>query len=458
MTPEFTFVHLAIAVLAGFIFAYFILVRPANSKLAAVRRELSVVENQTFETSDLKNKVQTLTDELRQSESKCATAEAVLKTEQKNFATQLENLDKRFKSVAPEIFRETSEDILKLMSERFKRDQDLSKAEMKARQNEFETFVQPIKDDLKEFNKQIHELEKSREGAYQQVVQQIRNLAETQNDLKSETARLVQSLRQPKTRGRWGEYQLRNVLEMAGMKKNIDYTEQHHLENGEQRLIPDVVIQMPGGKSLVIDAKTPLDAFLNLHDSADDEERRKFTAQHVSQIQSHVRNLASKKYWNSLTTSPDFVVMFIPGEAFYTVAIEHDPNIFEYAISRKVLICTPATLVALVKAIVYGWQQEKLAENTQKVATLGGDLYKRLGVFLTHLENLGKVLNNAVVHYNKGVASLESRVLPTARNFEKLGVAPAGSSLPQMKSIDTSIRPILSQKVDSEAPTEDSAA
>ena len=215
-----------------------------------------------------------------------------------------------------------------------------------------------------------------------------------------------------------------------------------------------MIVHMPGNKSVVIDAKTPLDAYLNLHDAQNDEDRKRFAADHARQVRNHVNGLASKRYWDNLTVSPDFVVMFIPGEALYAVAFEQDPGLFEFAISKKVLLCTPTTLIALVKAIAYGWQQEQITKNAQFVAKLGKELHQRVDTFVDHMVSLGKSLQSAVDRYNKSVGSLESRVLPAARRFEDLGVTSQSASIASLNAVDLQTRAVTAQSSESAVETE----
>ena len=264
----------------------------------------------------------------------------------------------------------------------------------------------------------------------------MKSLAEGQTGLRSETSRLVQALRRPQTRGRWGEYQLKNVLEMAGMTEHVDFVEQSTIEGDEGRLRPDVIIRVPGGKSIIVDAKTPLDAYLNAVEAPDEGARERFIADHARQVRDHVRALSSRDYWKALPETPEFVVMFVPGESFFAAAVESDPALFESAARQRVLISTPTTLIALVKTIAYGWQQEKLAENAQAVANQGRDLYERIKTFGGHMGDLGRALQQTVERYNRGVGSLERRVLPAARKFESLGVAPAGSTIPPLEPVE----------------------
>ena len=242
-----------------------------------------------------------------------------------------------------------SESFLKLVSERFEKHSESAKEDLEKRRTAIETLVKPLGENLSKFEHKVDAIEKAREGAYRAISEQVKSLAEGQTGLRSETNRLVQALRRPQTRGRWGEYQLRNVLDLAGMTEHVDFVEQTTLEGDEGRLRPDVVIRVPGGKSIIVDAKTPLDAYLNAVEAPDEETRERFIADHARQVRDHVRALSSRDYWKALPETPEFVVMFVPGESFFAAAIESDPALFESAARQRVLISTPTTLIALVK-------------------------------------------------------------------------------------------------------------
>ena len=358
---------------------------------------------------------------------------------------RLEEIDRtagsRFAELAAGALKSNSESFLQLVSERFRSHKVEADKDLKAREEAVASLVKPVREQLEKFQVNVQAMEKSREGAYRSIHEQVKHLAEGQVRLHTETGRLAQALRQPGMRGRWGEYQLRNVLEMAGMTKHVDFVEQQTQRGDDGALRPDVILRLPGGKSIVIDAKTPLEAYLNAAEAEDEAKRAEHLRAHVRHLRGHMRALASKEYWQALTTdTPDFVVMFVPGEAFVSVAMERDPGLFEDAVANRVLISSPTTLIALVKAVAYGWQQEKLAENARDIAAAGRELYDRVKTFGSHMERVSRSLRQTMEHFNRSVGSLEGRVLPSARRLEALGAAPEGEELTAPPPVETEPR------------------
>lgn len=334
-------------------------------------------------------------------------------------------LEERFHALAAGVLDANTERFLALATERFSQHRQGAEAELAKREAAIGALVKPLGEKLGAFDARIAEIEQARNEAYGQIREQVKALAEGHDTLGRETRRLVQALRAPKTRGRWGEMQLRQVFEIAGMTEHVDYVTESTITTEEGLRRPDAVVRIPGGKSIVVDAKTPLEGYLDALEADGPEAQQHHIARHAAQVREHVKALASKAYFDSIASAPDFVVMFIPGETFVAAAAEVDPSLMEFAFERKVLIATPTTLMALIKAIAYGWQQEKMAENAAEVQRLAKELYDRLAIFAQHLERVGKSLGQSVEHYNKAVGSLEGRVLPSARRFEAMGVVRA---------------------------------
>ncbi|TMV94660.1 DNA recombination protein RmuC [Thioclava sp. BHET1] len=351
-------------------------------------------------------------------------------------------IEDRFSSVASGVLQKNSEAFLSLVSERFKTHEKTAQEELDRRRDAIEHLVKPLNLRLNEFGEQIQSIEKARNEAYGAIHQQVRSLAEGQSSLGQETRKLVQALRAPKTRGRWGEMQLRQVFEMAGMTENVDFHLEHHMATDEGARRPDAIVHIPGGKSIVVDAKTPLEAYLDALEADTPELQNAAITRHAQQVRNHVKMLASKAYQSQLSETPDFVVMFIPGETFVAAAAEADPGLIEYAFQNKVLISSPTTLMALVKAIAYGWQQEKMAKNAVEVQKTAQDLYERIKVFGGHVDAVGRALTRSVESYNKAVGSLESRVLPSARKFESLGVVADEGKLETPSLVESQPRPL----------------
>jgi DNA recombination protein RmuC len=288
----------------------------------------------------------------------------------------------------------------------------------------------------------IGELEKARAGAYAAITEQVRSLIDTQQQLRSETGRLVTALRTPGVRGHWGEMQLRRVVEMAGMLDHCDFFSQTTLNGEDGRLRPDLLVRLPAGKTVVVDAKTPLDAYLQAMETTDEQARKAHLLDHARQVRTHVTQLGRKSYWEQFDEAPEFAVMFLPGECFFSAALEQDPRLIEFGADQNIILATPTTLIALLRAVAYGWRQEKLAQNAAEISALGKELYKRLSDMGEHWLKVGKGLERAVDAYNSAIGSLESRVMVSARKFADLKTAPLGVELPALEPVDKAVRPV----------------
>ncbi len=359
-------------------------------------------------------------------------AEARLETVEKTHAARLEELrglndalQGRFKTLANEVLEGNSKAFLDRVTERFTTHTETARAELDARQKAIDGMVKPLSEKLGAFDTILREMEKHRTDAYGAIREQVEQLRLGQSQLSGETRKLVQALRAPKTRGRWGEMQLRQVFELSGMAEHVDFETEtsHRTDDGLQR--PDAIVRMPGGRSLVIDAKTSLDGYLDALEADTPEAREIAIKRHARQIADHVRMLSSKKYHDLLADTPDFVVMFIPGDVFLSAAVESDPALLERAMEARVVIATPSTLIALLRTIAFGWQQEAIAENAVTIHREAKELYSRLAVFAGNLQKVGVALNRSVESYNKAMGSLEARVLPSARKLETMQVVQA---------------------------------
>jgi DNA recombination protein RmuC len=330
-------------------------------------------------------------------------------------------------------------------------------SELERRQQAIDALVAPIRDSLSQMGEKLQTIEKERHGHYSALVQQLRQVSADHARLQGETSNLVRALRSSPSRGRWGELQLRRVVELAGMLEHCDFVEQESLA-GERRLRPDLVVRLPGGKRVVVDAKAPLEAYLDAHEAADDAAREVKLKEHARLVRGHVTALASKAYWSELEDAADFVVMFLPGEPFFAAAHQYDPTLTEFAADRRVVVASPTTLIALLRAVHYGWQQERIAQEAQRVSELGRELYDRLATLGRHFEKVGGHLDKAVGAYNEAVGNLEARVLVTARRFKELGAAAGGSEIPELEPVERAARKLQAPALRLEAGGEDLGA
>ena len=302
--------------------------------------------------------------------------------------------------------------------------------------------VSPVRESLDRVDSKIQELEKSRAGAYAGLQEQVRSLIETQTQLRTETGRLVTALRTPHVRGHWGEIQLRRVVELAGMLDHCDFTTQTTMHGEEGRLRPDLLVRLPGGRTIVVDAKTPLEAYLRAIEATDETTRKARLADHARQVRTQMTALSRKAYWEQFEQAPEFAVLFLPGECFFSAALESDPTLIETGAVQNLILATPTTLIALLRAVAYGWRQERLAENAAEISALGKDLFKRLSDMGDHWNKVGRNLERAVESYNGAMASLESRVMVSARKFADLKTAPLGVQIAELEPVEKSVRAI----------------
>jgi DNA recombination protein RmuC len=314
-------------------------------------------------------------------------------------------------------------------------------------------FQRPIKETLERFDTGLSNLEKRREEAYGALRAQVTGLGNTEEQLRAETAKLVTALRTPHVGGRWGEMQLRRVVEIAEMLNHCDFLEQPSVMTEDGPLRPDMVINLPGEKRIIVDAKTPLDAYLSAIESEDDKSRKENLQRFVNQIRAHMTALSSKSYWNQFQPAPEFVFMFIPGESFYSAALQVDPSLIEDGVKQRVIVATPITLITLLKSVAYGWRQEQLEEDAQKIAALGKELYDRICTMGDHLSEVGGSLKKAVEKYNLAIGSLERRVLSKAREFQNLAIDATDHQVDEIDQIDAAPRLIQAPELSPPAAT-----
>jgi DNA recombination protein RmuC len=347
----------------------------------------------------------------------------------------------RFAELSGDALRQNSEHFLTLADTRLREAQEAARGELGSRQEAIATLLQPLQDTLTRYEQGLKDLERDRQGAYSGLSNQVRQLSVSQEGLQKETRNLVTALRAPQTRGRWGELQLRNVVEMAGMVRHCDFEEQVTTTGDDGRLRPDMVVNLSGGGRIVVDSKVPLDAYLRAIEAEDEATRDLHLVAHARQLRTHVDQLAKKEYWQQFDRSPEIVVAFVPGDPLLSAALEHDRDLMEHCFASGVVLATPTSLIGLLRTIALGWQEKALAENARAVQELGSELYDRLRVLGGHLAKVHKNLSGTVEAFNDAVGSLESRVLVSARRFPDLGVVGHGAKdLPELHQVTSTPR------------------
>src|SRR5712675_1824331 len=435
--------ELATSAVIGLLFGSVIAWLALRSKTATSNARLSLMEKElTAAKADLARLQQDHTELVAGK----ARLESALESERKASNEKIEivthaseDLRNSFKALAGEALKSNNQQFLALARENLERFQSEARGDLEGRQKAVADMVAPVRESLSKVDAQIQQMEVARGAAYAGLHAQVQSLITTQAKLQSETGNLVRALRTPNVRGRWGEIQLRRVVEIAGMLSYCDFSEQESVSTSEGRLRPDLIVRLPGAKNVVVDAKTPLQAFLEAFETTDEDARRACLANHARQVRDHMNTLSGKKYWEQFEATPEFVVMFLPGETFFSAALEQDSSLIEHGVLNRVIPASPTTLIALLKAINYGWNQEKIARNAQQISALGKDLHDRLRLLAGHITSVGTGLDRAVESYNKAVGSLESRVLVSARKFAELGASVA-DDIPELAPIETTAR------------------
>ncbi len=359
-----------------------------------------------------------------------------------------ERLSSSFKALSSEALQASMAQLTELAKAQLQTAQAEAKGDLDKRHQAVEQLVAPLKDQLGRVDAQLLRLDQDRRESQGRLNAQLTNMIQTNERLRTETGALVTALRKPNTRGQWGQMQLRNVVELAGMVRHCDFVEQSQLP-GDSVLRPDLIVRMPGGKHVLVDAKAPLQGVLDAYEARDEQEREEHLRRHARLLRKHVKALADKAYWDQLESAPDFVVMFLPGEHLYGSALEADPTLLEDAMDKRVLITTPTTFLALLRTIAYGWQQERVAESAQAISDLGRELHSRLFKLATLLDKLGTRLNSTVNAYNDTVGSYERRILPQARRFADHGAVSADSELPRIDQVTSGARRVAVAELES---------
>jgi DNA recombination protein RmuC len=355
-----------------------------------------------------------------------------------------QRLRDEMKSISADVLAQTGDSLAQRLADQRRAEEERSSGEMAKRSEEIKGVVAPVQEKLSKMESEISRLERERRQAQGELANMVRQLSDGVGTLRKETGNLVSALKRPSTRGSWGEIQLRNVVEMAGMVSHCDFVEQSTINTGEGQLRPDMLVRLPGGKLIVVDSKVPLDAYLSALETTGEEERRPHLARHARQTRDHITKLTSKGYQRQFDSTPEFVVMFVPSDGIYQAALAEDPSLIEYGVQQQVLMATPTTLIGLLWAVHYGWRQELIAESAREIAESARELHRRLGRFVEPLAKVGRQLDSAVGAYNEAVGSFDRRVIPQVRHIEEAGVTSEREVLAPA-AIETSARPITTR-------------
>ena len=373
--------------------------------------------------------------------SQLEAQQAAMEEKTRSFEEAQSQFENTFKSLASDALKSNTSEFLKLAESNFKTLHTKASGNLEQREKAVESMVKPIREALEKTDQQIRKMEKERQTAFGSLTQHLQFMAQAQEQLQGETRNLVKALRRPEVRGQWGEMTLKRLAELAGMVEHCDFDQQHSVDTEQGKQRPDMVVRMPGSREIIVDAKAPMDGYLAAVEARDDSARLLELQRHARNVRDRVRELSSKGYWQQFPQSPDFVVLFIPGDQFLSSALEVDPKLLEDAMTDKVVLATPSSLVALLRAVAYGWRQEALAENAEHIRSVGQDLYERLSTFAEHLDKLGSHLSRSVDSYNKAVGSFDSRVLPGARKFTEMGIQ-GKKDLPEPEPVERLPRPV----------------
>ena len=452
---------LILGLIIGGLIAWFWAKSQTKSALTNQLTEIEVKARGAENTiTELRNQLQERIEEIRKlsehlnsEQTAKVTAETRLEEAQKNLDEQKRLLDEAaqklkdtFTALSSEALKSNNQAFLELARKTMENYISEAKGDLGKRQEAIDLMIKPLKETLQKYESQIRELESSRQGAYSGLKVYLDELKITQEKLQKETTTLVSALKTPQVRGRWGEITLKRVVEVAGMSKYCDFEEQPSVDTEEGRKRPDLIVKLPGERTVIVDAKVPFSAYMEASETVDDEKRKVLLLQHAQAVRTHMRDLSSKAYWNQFNPTPDFVVLFLPGESFFSMALEQDRSLIEDGIASRVILATPTTLIALLRTVAYSWQQQQVAENSKLIWETGVELFNRVCKFAEYIGDIGKGLSTAVKSYNSAIGSWESRVIPGGQRLKELGASAPEKDVPELNQIDTAVRELPPSK------------
>lgn len=399
-----------------------------------------IKQEQVEENNNIRQNYEQVREEKAKLETQIAEARKNIKEQKQLIENSTKELKDTFSSLSSKALKENNEEFLKLARQNL--ENVLEKTKNEFGKEAIENTLKPLKKSLKRYDGEIKQMEKSRQKAYGGLLEQVKNMKETNVQLQDKTSALVDALKRPQVRGRWGEITLKRVVELVGLSEHCDFTEQESRKSEQGILRPDMVVYLPGERRLVVDAKAPLKHFLDANEAKTETKRKAERQAYAHAVRNHMKKLSRKQYWSQFEKTPDFVIMFLPGDSWFSAALELDKDLFEDSLNKKVIIATPTTLIALLRTVAHSWQKQKVAENAKLIAARGKELYERIAVFQSHLTKVRKNIDSTVKNYNAAIGSLNSRVIPSARKMEELGIKDTKKEIEEVDPIERTTREI----------------